>query len=458
MTTLISTNPAKNYEEVGSVTISTKKDVRAAFSAAKDAFPAWRDLGFEGRKPYFKKFIEVYKSKADKISELQTKEMGKPLSESKDEVDGNSEWISGQLENAAEMLAVELLDDLEERKLELHHEPFGVAAVITPWNFPAGQMFMGVMQVLIGGNTVVTKHSEECPLTSQLLDECMKEAGFPDGVFTTIYGDGSVGEMLLAEDIDLIHFTGSSKVGQLMYQKAAEKFIPCVLEMGGSSPAVVFEDVDLTKTCDSVYEERFLNCGQVCCAVKRLIVHESIMDEVVAGLKACAEKQILGDPLDSATTQGPLVAKRQLDVLLEQVEDAKAKGATFVTGGNAREELGGAYFEPTIVTDVTPDMKIFSEETFGPLLTVVPFSTEEEAVKLANDTEFGLSAFVYSDDLDRAMRVSQALEAGQISINGALYFSRSAPFGGYKKSGMGRGDGKLGYRFITQQKVISIPK
>lgn len=455
---LISTNPAKNYEEVGRVTVSTKADVQAAVAAARGAFPAWRDLGVDGRRPYFEKFLTVYKAKVDEIAELQTKEIGKPLQESADEVSGNVQWLEGQLENAAQMLAAETLDDLEDRVLELHHEPFGVAAVITPWNFPAGQMFMGVMQAMIAGNTVVTKNSEECPLTSRFIDECMAAAEFPQGVFSTIYGDGSVGELLLAEDVDLIHFTGSSKVGQMMYQTAAEKFIPCVLEMGGSSPAVVFEDADLTKTCDSVYEERFLNCGQVCCAVKRLLVHESIMDDVVAGLQACAEKQVLGDPLDAATTQGPLVANRILDILVAQVEDAKAKGATIVTGGNARQDLGGAFFEPTIITDVTPDMRVLTEETFGPVLTVQSFSTEEEALQLANDTDYGLSAFVYTKDKDRALRAAQALEAGQVSINGTLYFSQGAPFGGYKKSGMNRGDGKLGYRFVSQAKVIAVPK
>ncbi|OGK38652.1 hypothetical protein A3I56_00345 [Candidatus Roizmanbacteria bacterium RIFCSPLOWO2_02_FULL_43_10] len=286
----------------------------------------------------------------------------------------------------------------------------------------------------------------------------MEEAGFPKGVFCAVHGDGKVGDLLTDQDIDGIHFTGSSKVGHYLYEKAAKKFIPVVLEMGGSSPGVVFADADLDASCPNICHERFNNCGQICCALKRLIVHESIYDSVVSRMKMNIETMKVGDPMDKDTTVGPLVAKRQLDLLVEQVEDAKQKGATIVTGGSRVEGLDGAYYQPTLVTNTTPDMRIITEEVFGPVLPVVPFSAEEEAVALANETIYGLSAFVYGKDVDKMRSIAARIDAGQVSINGASYFSESSPFGGYKMSGMGRNDGRLGFDSATQKKVIAEPK
>jgi len=316
---------------------------------------------------------------------------------------------------------------------------------------------IAVGQPLLAGNTVVFKHSEECPLTSQLFAELMEKAGFPAGVFTCLYGDGVVGEMLLNQDINLIAFTGSSKVGEMIYKKAADKFIPAILEMGGSSPAIVFDDVDLDKTCLSVFVERFTNNGQICCALKRLIVHESIHDEIVKKITNIIKEQIVGDPLDEKTTIGSLSAKRQLEALELQVEDAKKLGATIVIGGKRPEGLDGAYYMPTLITNTTPDMRVVTEEVFGPVLPVIAFKTEEDAIRIANDTQYGLSAFVYSKDLKRANRIVHALEAGQVSINGCSYFSVNAPFGGYKRSGIGRTKGDIGFLQVTRQKVISRP-
>ncbi len=351
----------------------------------------------------------------------------------------------------------QVLDAFDTYQTELHFEPHGVVAAITPWNYPTSQFLIAVGQPLLAGNTIVFKHSEECPLTSQFLEGLMKEAGFPDGVFTCLYGDGDVGEMLLDQDIDLIMFTGSSRVGEMIYQKAAEKFIPAVLEMGGSSPAVVFDDVDLDETCLSIFNERFSNNGQICCALKRLIIHESIHNQVIEKLTKIIDTQVIGDPLDKKTTVGSLSAKRQLEALEIQVEDARDKGATIVVGGKQVEGLDGAYYMPTLITNTTPDMKIVTEEVFGPVLPIISFKTEEEALRIAHDTPYGLSAFVYSKNLERADRIAHALEAGQVSINGCSYFSTNAPFGGYRRSGIGRTKGDIGFFQVTKQKVISRP-
>jgi len=458
MSILISTNPANKYEEVGSAEITTKEQISVSVASAQAVFETWKELGCDGRRPYFKKFIEVFKPRINEIAELQSKEMGKPIEESKGEAESLVGWLENQLQIASEMLAPQITDSFDDYEVLVYREPFGVVASIAPWNYPTFQMALAVFPQLIAGNTVVFKHSEECVLTSKLIASLFAEAGFPEGVFTTIYGSGEVGQMLLAEDVQLIHFTGSTRVGQEIYKIAAAKFIPAVLEMGGSSPGILFADADIDKACLSVFSERNANSGQVCSALKRLFVHVSIYDEVVNKLKQIAEQQVIGDPLKVGITMGPLAAERQVMELERQVQDARTKGATIVCGGIRPEGLEGAFYESTVLTNVTNEMAVMKEEVFGPVLPVIPFETEEEVIKMANDTEYGLSAFVYTSDLDKASRVALKLESGQVSINGKLFFSDNSPFGGYKKSGIGRGDGKIGYHYITQTKVVAKPK
>ena len=457
MTTLTSTNPAKGFETINSIPISDKDSVHRAVEKARAAQPAWQALSIPERVKYFEKLKVVFEARVEEIAKMQSMEMGKPITESYSEVSKVFDRLKWHMENAETVLAPRILDTLDTHQTELHFEPFGVAAVIAPWNFPTSLFMTGTSMLLLAGNTVVLKHSEECALTSKLLAETFEEAGFPEGVFQCIFGDGTVGEMLLEEDVNFVSFTGSSKVGHAIYQKAAEKFIPVLLEMGGSSPGIIFSDADIQKTCDSVFAERFNNCGQICVALKRLFVHEDIVDTVVEELVKRADKQVIGDPLDEKTTLGPLAAKRQADLLEEQVEDARAKGATIVTGGKRPLGLEGAYYEPTIITDTTPDMRVIKEEVFGPALSVIPFKDEADALAQANGTEYGLSAFVYTEDKERAMRVAKALESGQVSINGCAYGTNRAPFGGYKKSGIGRTKGEFGYYSMTQMKVIAKP-
>lgn len=454
---LISTNPAKNYEEVGRVAVSTADDIARAVARARDALPSWRSLTPTERGHYFEKFLEIYRDRVPELAQLQTSEMGKPITESLAECDKRAMALELNIDRSIRVLQPEILDTYDTFQTELHYEPYGVVAAIAPWNFPTSQVFIALGQPLLAGNTVVFKHSEECPLTAQAIQSIFDEAGFPEGVVTTVYGDGQVGDLLVNSEVDLILFTGSSKVGQSLYQKAAEKFIPAVLEMGGSSPGIVFEDVDVDEVCLSAFSERFINAGQVCCALKRLIVHESLKDQVITKLKELVEAQVVGDPLDEKTTIGSLAAQRQLETLEAQVADAKQKGATIVIGGQRPDNLEGAYYLPTIITDTTPDMRVVSEEVFGPILPVITFSTEEEALELTHATEYGLSAFVYSKDNERAERVAHQLQAGQVSINGCSYFSTNAPFGGYKKSGIGRVKGDIGFMQVAQAKVISRP-
>jgi acyl-CoA reductase-like NAD-dependent aldehyde dehydrogenase len=457
MKKLISTNPAKNYEEIGSVTISTESEIKDKVAKANKAKLKWKQTSLEERKGYFKKFLEVYKKRDNEVAELQTKEMGKPITDSKVDVEGDIENVEGKIKMASECLSPQILDKTDTQKNVLYFEPLGTVTVIVPWNYPSSNFFISCTQLLLAGNTVVFKHSEECPLTGKLLEEIMNEAGFPQGVFSAVHGDGKVGDLLTDQDIDAIHFTGSSKIGRHLYEKAASKFIPAVLEMGGSSPGIIFADADINASCENACAERFGNCGQICCALKRLIVHEDIFDQVVSKMKEKVEALKVGDPLKKDTQIGPLVAKRQLDLLIAQVEQAKSLGATIVTGGDIVKGMKGAFYQPTIITDVKPNMRIMTEEVFGPVLPIVSFKTEKQAVEIANKTIYGLSAYVYGKDVDNMRKIASQIDAGQIGINGACYFSENSPFGGYKMSGMGRNDGKIGFYEATQKKVIAEP-
>lgn len=455
---LVSYNPATEKEAVGVVALSSQDDVKAAVTRAKAAFPKWKALSVAERSAYFKKFLEVYKTKTQALAEMTSREMGKPIKQSLGEVESTMNDIPAYISIAQKMLAPDVVDETEDQKNIVHFEPYGVVALILPWNFPTSLFVDGVAQTLLAGNTAVLKHSEENPLTSKMLQDICDEAGFPDGVIQTVYGDGKVGEMLVQQDIDMIHFTGSSRTGEALYKVAAEKFIPIVLEMGGSSPGLVFEDADLDSVTACISQERFGNCGQVCCALKRLFVHESIFDDVLQRLIKQAEQIKIGDPLDPETDMGPLVAQRQLDLIEAQVQDAVEKGVKVEMGGDCPEGFTGAYYTPTILTNVTRDMRVYREETFGPVLTIMPFKTEEEAIELANDTPYGLSAFVYSSDIDKAQRVAALIETGNVAINNTSYFSDHSPFGGHKRSGMGTGRGKYGFYQVTQMKTVAVPK
>jgi len=458
MKKLQSTNPAKGYEIIGEVNKTTFDEVVSAVDSAKKAFDFWSKLSVEERISYFNKLIEVYRKRADEMANIQTQEVGKPITQSKENVEGNIAWIKHNLSIAPQYLKPEIVDESDTQINKVFFEPYGVVAAIMPWNYPSSVFFIATTQALLAGNSIVFKHSEECPLTSQLIEKMFKEAGFPKGVLNVIYGDGKVGQMLVDQDIDMIHFTGSSMVGEHLYKVAAKKFIPVILEMGGSSPGIIFSDADLDKAINSVCSERYSNCGQICCALKRLIVHKDVYDEVVKRVINQVKSMKIGDPLNKDTFMGPLVAKRQLILLEEQIKDAVDKGAKVRCGGNKPEGLEGAYYNPTVLTDVTKNMKVYYEEVFGPVLPIIPFNTEEEAIRLANDTIYGLSAYVYTNDLKRADKVVAQLEAGNVSINGASYFSDNSPFGGYKRSGMGSNDGKFGFKQVTRMKSVGKPR
>ncbi len=458
MTKLISTNPARNYEPVGSVPISPLSEIKQKVAMAQEAKTFWKELGVAKRIELIRPLLNEFMSKKEEIALLITQEIGKPITESLDDIAWDEGYFKWFLENGEKYLADDITFEDKKSIHKIVYEPIGVAAVITPWNFPFDIFLWAVIPNLIAGNTVVFKHSEECPLTGKFIEEIMNKSQLPKGVFAEVYGDGKVGEQLVNQDVNLIWFTGSTKVGKRLYEIAGRKFIKAVLEMGGSNPAIVFADVDVEEIISKIYIKRFLNCGQVCDAVKRLIVHESIFDKVVKELKALIETKIVGDPQNKNTNIGSLAAKRQLDLLESQVEDAIRKGAKIITGGRRPRDSKGAYYLPTILTNVKKNMRVWTEETFGPILVIVPFKTEQEAIEFANDTSYGLGAQIYCKDKNRALKLISKIDAGAIDINQGNHWLPCNPFGGYKNSGMGREHGEYGFRELTKLKIVAFEK
>lgn len=453
--TITSTNPAKSYEELGVVQTSTEQDIKQAVKNAREAFKEWSVLPISKRLGYLQNFVDELTKRSDEAADLISKEMGKPISDAKDEVQVAIDDISWIIENAKSVLKPVVVREDEYSLIEQYNEPYGVSAAIAAWNFPLTNFKECVLQDIVAGNTIVFKHSEENPLVGKFIDEIMEHAGFPKGVFTQIYGAGEVGNILTDQDIDFISFIGSSKVGRLLYKKAAEKFINVRLEMGGSSPGVVFEDVDIDKTAKQVVNDRFFNSGQVCDAMKRLIVQESIYDEFFKAVKKEIEALKFGNPEEDGVVVSSLVAERQVQPILEQITKSVNAGAKVIIGGKKAEKLEGAYIEPTLITNVTEDMPVWSEEVFGPVLPVMKFKDEQEAITMANNTQYGLSGYVHSSDKERALRVAKAIKAGQIATNGVHNYYPDVCFGGYKASGIGRTCGPAGLLAGTQIKIIT---
>lgn len=452
---IISTNPAKNYEVIGSVEPSSKEQVSQAVANARKAQKAWSKLGVAGRAEVLKKVKAAFQAHEEEIAKLITKEVGMAYSESLDEVQWDWGYWDWFVNNAERILRPETTLEDATSTHTLYREPLGVAAVITPWNLPFDMFVWGVIPNLLAGNTVVYKASEECIISGVLFEKIVKETRLLEGVCNFIHGDGNQGAWLVDDNIDMVWFTGSSEVGQSLYKKAGEKFIKAVLEMGGSNPVIIFDDADIDKLVGTITFKRFSFCGQTCDAMKRLIVHESRYEEVVAKLSEKIRAIAVGDPSDSKTQMGSLASKKQKDILKLQVEDALQNGAKILKQVDIDSNLMGAYYPPTMLGNIKPEMKVWKEEVFGPVLPIVTFKTDAEALSLANDTKYGLSAQIYTKNADRIKKMKEELIVGSVDVNGASHFKPNNPFGGCKLSGMGREHGEEGLRELTRIKVVS---
>lgn len=446
---------------VGELEVSSKQEVETVVRKAKEAFKTWKFVPIKERVRYIKKFRTLVSKNRNKFAKLITLEMGKPIEQSLDEVDGELGFIDYYIKNGPKFLADETVYKKGKEHFRLVHEPYGVCGCIAPWNFPLSMANSGILPALITGNTIVLKPSEYTSLSQKMIIDLLQKSGLPDGVANVLVGGGKVGSMLIDEPIDLAWFTGSTKVGREIYEKCGKKFIRALLEMGGSSPGIVFADADLDMAMDNLYWGRFLNCGQVCTAIKRLFVEKPVYDKVVEMFVKKLRTLKLGNPINKDTDIGPLINQRQLQVLEEQVKDAVSKGASIEIGGKRPRGKGiqkGNYFEPTILTNVKTNMRVYTEETFGPVLPIIPFDKEEEVIQLANDTEYGLSAEIYTTDLVKGERVAKQINAGTVAINTDNFFKPECPFGGFKLSGMGKEYGEIGMKEFSQVKLVAVVK
>jgi succinate-semialdehyde dehydrogenase / glutarate-semialdehyde dehydrogenase len=455
MSTLISTNPANN-QVLGHVKISTREEIIEKVKQAEAVRSTWKKLGIQKRINILRTVMEAFKKHQKELAELTVKEMGKTITETLSDLIWDFDYFQDFLAEGPKYIEDEITVQDGKATHRIVYEPRGIVACIVPWNFPFANFVWGVIPNLIVGNTVIFKHSEECPLVGKLIEDIMASCKeLPVGVFSEVYGSAEVGEVLVNQDIHMIWFTGSSKVGRSLFEIAGKKQIKAVLEMGGSNPAIVFDDVNIDDVITKVYRGRFTNCGQVCDAIKRLIVHKNIYNEFVEKMAAFVNKIKIGDPEDQNTELGPLAAMRQVDLLESQVNDSIKAGAKVITGGKRVTGATGAYYMPTLLVNITRDMRVWNEEVFGPVLPIVSFETEEEAIALANDTHYGLGAVIHSADVTRAKRIAAEIEAGFVDINDGNHWRPANPFGGYKMSGMGCEHGRQGFHELCQFKVVA---
>ena len=425
-------------EEVcGEVPSGNDDDVNAAIAAAKEAFKTWGQSSAADRSALIKKLAEKVTANMAKIGELCALELGTPLQTSIAVHGGMGVGVvSSYVDVPFEMEKEEQLGNSVIVK-----EPIGVCSFITPWNFPLHQIVAKVMPALAAGCTMVLKPSSDTPLTAYYFAQLMDECGFPAGVFNLVTGPGrTIGETMCTHpDVDMVSLTGSTEAGQRVGQLAAQTVKRVGLELGGKSASIILDDADVAKAAGAAGGGICLNSGQVCAALSRLIVPRAMQDVAVAAAKAAVEAAKVGGAFEEGVTMGPVASKAQLDTVTGYIQQGIDEGATLVTGGTTPPEgrNTGYFVQPTVFSDVRNDMVIAQEEIFGPVLAILPYDTEQEAIDIANDSVFGLAGAVWSGDADRAKRVARQVRTGQVSVNGGG-FNVNAPFGGYKQSGNGR--------------------
>ena len=457
MSRIKSFNPV-NGELVGEVETTTRSEIDAMTAAGHRAQKLWAARPLKERAAVMQKLAEHLKVHRSDIAEIVTKEIGMPIDQSYIDVDDTGlSFLQWYIDHAEEALAPQVLHEDDAVVHTIYREPRGLACSIVPWNFPFSSVIWQCGQNLLSGNAVILKHSSECPLASKVIAKLFQEI-LPKDLYQVAFVKGAEGDYLTEQDINIICFTGSTKVGRHLYEVAAKKFIPVLLEMGGSAPGLVFADADIDAVLDSIYFNRFFNCGQVCDGQKRLLVEAPIFDEVVEKLKVLVESKKVGDPFGEGTDFGPLSSSGQMKEVQGQVEASVSCGAKVICGGKALPELGPAYYAPTLLTNIKKEMRVWNEEVFGPVLPVMPFNGEEEAIELANDTMYGLGAYVYTTDHERFKRVAAQLESGMVGLNNQYYLKPWNPFGGYKLSGMARHQGAFGFHDVSELKIVATEK
>jgi len=445
-------------EVICSVQEATEKDVDIAVAAARKAFETtWRQTASTTRGRLLVKLADLFEQNADLLAAVEALDNGKSVGMAKGDINaaqGCLRYYGG----LADKISGKVVDTTPDTFNYIKKEPIGVCGQIIPWNFPILMWSWKIGPAIAAGNTVVMKTAEQTPLSALVAANLIKEAGFPPGVINIISGLGKVAGAAMSAhmDIDKIAFTGSTLVGRQILKAAASSNLKKVtLELGGKSPNIVFEDADIDNAISWVNFGIFFNHGQCCCAGSRIYVQDSIYEKFVQRFKERAAKNVVGDPFDKSTFQGPQVSQAQFDRILEYIEEGKKEGATVETGGKRKGDKG-FFIEPTIFSNVKEDMKIVQEEIFGPVCTISKFSTKEEAIKFGNGTAYGLAAAVHTTNLNTAIEVSNALKAGTVWVNTYNTIQYQLPFGGYKESGIGRELGEEAINNYVQTKTVSI--
>ena len=449
-------NPATG-ERLGTVPNMGAAETRQAIEAASGALPAWAARSAKERAIVLRRWYDLLLAHQNDLAVLMTAEQGKPLAEARGEIAFAAAFIEWFGEEAKRVYGDVIPGQSADKRIIVLRQPIGVVAAITPWNFPSAMIARKAGPALAAGCTFVCKPALQTPYSALALAELAVRAGVPPGVFNVLTGAATEigGEMTSNPLVRKVTFTGSTSVGKQLMAQCAGTVKKLSLELGGNAPFIVFDDADIDAAVQGAIASKYRNTGQTCVCPNRFLIQDGVYDEFARKLKAAVEELRVGDGLAGPTDQGPLIDVNALSKVQQHVSDAVGKGAKVITGGK-RHTLGGTFFEPTILRDVTADMRVAQEEIFGPVSPLFRFSTEAEAIALANATEFGLASYLYTRDLARSWRVSEALEYGMVALNTGLFSTEVAPFGGVKESGIGREGSKYGILDYTELKYVCV--
>jgi succinate-semialdehyde dehydrogenase / glutarate-semialdehyde dehydrogenase len=448
-------DPADNSEIVRVPNLGAD-DAKRAIAAANAAMPAWRAKTGKERAIILRRWYDLIVANADDLAAIMTAEQGKPLAEARGEVMFGASFVEWFAEEAKRVDGDVLASPVGDKRLVVLKQAIGVCASITPWNFPIAMITRKVAPAIAAGCTIVVKPAEQTPLSALALAELAQRAGIPKGVFNVITADSAnsiaVGKVLCESDIVRhLSFTGSTPVGRILMQQCAPTVKKVALELGGHAPFIVFDDADLDAAVEGALISKYRNAGQTCVCTNRFYVHESVYDRFIEKFAAATRGIKVGNGFEAGVNQGPLIDDDATAKVTQHISDATSKGAKLVAGGKV---IAGRFVEPTVLADVTRDMLIAREETFGPVAAVFKFRDEAEVIRLANDTEFGLASYFYSRDIGRVWRVAEALDYGMVGINTGLISNEAAPFGGVKQSGLGREGSKYGIDEYVELKYL----
>ena len=454
--TLAVTDPATG-EQLGTIPNMGTDETRRAIEAANTALPGWRAKTARERANILRKWFDLMMANQEDLARLMTAEQGKPLAESRGEIAYAASFIEWFAEEGKRVYGDTIPSQGADKRIIVLKEPIGVCAAITPWNFPAAMITRKAGPALAAGCTMVLKPATATPYSALALAELAERAGVPKGVFSVVTGSATAigGELTSNDIVRKVTFTGSTEIGIVLMKQAAESVKKCSMELGGNAPFIVFDDADLDAAVKGAIASKYRNAGQTCVCANRILVQDKVYDAFAGKLADAVAALKVGNGFDQGTVIGPLIDGKAVEKVEQHIADAVAKGAKVTLGGK-RHALGGSFFEPTIITGVTTDMAVAREETFGPLAPLFRFKTDAEALKLANDTEFGLAAYFYSRDIGRIFRIAEGLEYGIVGINEGIISTEVAPFGGVKQSGLGREGSKYGIEDYLEVKYLCL--